>query len=58
MKKLRDMTDAELDQAADRMERIIGAEQDWKKLPLMNMLFQSIIEEQARRDVQKENAHG
>jgi len=48
------MTDEQLDKAANRLERLIASEQDWKSLPELNRQFQAIIDEQVKRDLAKD----
>jgi hypothetical protein len=47
-------TDAQLADRVSYVETLIVRETDWKNLPYLNQMFQRLIEEQARRDIEKE----
>lgn len=47
-------TDEQLEQRVNTVEAWILREKDWKNLPALNDVFQKLIDEQARRDVENE----
>lgn len=58
-RKLKKMSDENLEIRANVLEQLIRENsRDWKSLPVLNGLFQSVIEEQARRDALKQEKKG
>lgn len=48
------MTDTQLKRRLDWVEKVIAACTDPKSLPALNAAFQRLLDEQVRRDLQKE----
>jgi hypothetical protein len=51
---LRNLTDQQIEARIDVVERWIVESRDAKSLPALNDIFQKLIDEQARRDVERE----
>ena len=52
---LKDFTDKEIEQRLKVIEQWIAAEKDYKNLPALNHMFQKLLDELARRDVEGNN---
>jgi hypothetical protein len=52
---LHDLTDEQLEQRLDMVEGLISRCTDHKSLPHHNDMYQQIIDEQVRRDMEKES---
>lgn len=51
---IQNLTDEQIRVRLDFIEHKIAECRDWKSLPALNDMFQKLIEEQARRDVERQ----
>ncbi len=50
------LSDTQLEQRLAMVERLIVSERDEKNRPALNALFQKLLDEQVRRDLERETA--
>lgn len=53
---LADFSDVLLEQRLNTVEALIAQERDPKNLPSLNLAFQKLLDEQVRRDLEKEDS--